>query len=117
MNRINYIYLFFLIHVFLFSFSSPEKDIISKYEAADNSGSEIKIIKGDYGISAIYFFSKNDEKWTPTKILSMDIIQEYIKVQSSISKKNFELYIDWNDHKIIRVDELNNRITYWLITT
>lgn len=90
------------------------KQDVGIYNAADNSGKQIKILESKYGVSEVYIYNSTIAKWMPTIILDIDMIQEYIKVKSLLNDDVWELFIDWKSHQIILVDQKKNKTTYWL---
>lgn len=105
----------FLLLFALFSARANGADTQSKvwlFDAADNSGELIKITEGDYGVADVYFWAKSKNTWQKSSILSIDINQEYIKVKSADGLV-YELYVDWNDDKVVLVDADKNKTAYW----
>lgn len=117
MNRINITSIFFLISCLLCSSAALELDKVETakiYVSGNNTNDRIKIIEGQYGISEIYFFRKNDTRWMKTTILAIDTIQEYLKVKLTGTNEVFELFIELNTDKMTTVDSQKRKIIYWL---
>lgn len=117
MNRfISILSLTILSSFLLFSFiKDPNKNqTIKIFLAADNSNNSIKTIEGKYGLSDVFFLSQKDNKWIPAEILSIDTIQEYLKLKINGSSDILELFIDWTNGKITVVNNNNTKVIYWL---
>ncbi|PHR17135.1 MAG: hypothetical protein COA38_21210 [Fluviicola sp.] len=117
MNRIIFTYTLLLISCFLCSSNALEQDNVETvkiYASSNNSKDRIKIIEGEYGISRIYFLRQKDAHWMKTDILSIDTIQEYLKVKLTDTNEIFELFIEWNSDKMTVVDTHKKKVIYWL---
>lgn len=117
MSRIIFTYSLLLISCFLCSSNASELDKVETvkiYASGNNTNDRIKIIEGEYGISQIYFFRKNDTHWIHAEILSIDTIQEYLKVRLKGTHEIFELFIEWNSDKMIAIDAHKIKVIYWL---
>ena len=89
-------------------------EMVKIYVSGDNSNDQIKIIEGDYGIISVHFLRKNDPHWMETEILSIDTIQEYLKVRIKDTKEVFELFVEWNSDKMTSLDSHKRKVIYWL---
>lgn len=117
MNRIVFIYSLLIICRFLFSSFEIEQDVtetIKVYTSGKNTDNRIKIVEGAYGIDRIYFQRKRKTQWIKAEILSIDTIQEYVKVKLVGTNEVFELFIDWNTHKMTIADAHEQKVIYWL---
>lgn len=106
-----------LLLVCSFQYASVRDVKWTVYEAADNGTTIIRIKDEGYGIAAINLFQNTATGWETTEILSIDIIQEYVKVKSLQTGNVFELFIDWELGKIVLVDDKKNEKTYWKVKT
>jgi hypothetical protein len=106
-----------LLLVCSFQYASVRDVKWTVYEAADNGATIIRIKDEGYGIAAINLFQTTATGWETTEILSIDIIQEYVKVKSVQTGNVFELFIDWELGKIVLIDDKKNEQTYWKVKT
>ncbi len=90
------------------------KEKVNIYASGKNTEERIKVIEGEYGISSIYFQEKKGTPWMKTEILSIDTIQEYLKVKIVETNEVFELFIEWNTKKMKTIDEQQQTVIYWL---
>ncbi|MFK7784524.1 MAG: hypothetical protein AB8B56_05405 [Crocinitomicaceae bacterium] len=116
MSRIIFTYTLLLIASFLCAsnaFEQEKAETVKIYSAGTNTNDRIKIVEGEHGISNIYFFRQKDTAWKNTTILSIDTIQEYLKVKLVGTNETFELFIEWNNDKMTTVDSKQRKVIYW----
>lgn len=117
MKRIISIFgLLFLSSFLFFSFQMDQIKMEREkvFKPSNNSDNRIKIVEGEFGISEVYFFRNRDKSWVLTDIISIDTIQEYLKVQPLGTKEIFELFVDWDNDKMVVVNNQNDKVIYWL---
>lgn len=117
MSRIVFTYTFLVLGSFLFASNAIKLDDVETvkiYTAGTNTKDRIKVVEGEYGISNIYFFRKRDTRWMKAHILSIDTIQEYLKVKIIGTDETFELFIEWNNDKMTTIDSKQKKVIYWL---
>ena len=118
MSRILFTYTLLLISFCLCSSGSVKLDTVETvkmYTAGTNTNDRIKIVEGGYGISEVFFFRSTDTCWVKANILSIDTIQEYLKVELIGTNEIFELFIEWNNDKMTAVDSEKRKVIYWRI--
>jgi hypothetical protein len=109
--------LLFAFVLFSFQESTAGNVTWTIYNAADNSASKIRIKDEGFGVAEVNLFHTSALSWETTEILSIDIIQEYIKIKSIQTKKIFELFIDWQLGKIVLRDEHKNETAFWKVNS
>ena len=86
-----------------------------KFDAADNSGLMILITSvGGETVTKIELARKGDAAWTATTLVSSDENQEYFRIKSSADSKIYEIYVYWEEDKLVRIYPDGKELIYWL---